>query len=188
MTYDLFTFFNELDMLELRLNILDEHVDYFVLGEARETFSGNPKALFYQENKERFAKWNHKIIHVVSENMVTNDPFARAAYQKDILRETLSSYAKDEDVVYFGDLDEIWKPKEVDDKVYNLKQINYSYWLNNRSSEEWVGTIVGRWAQVKTNTVNYWRATHTNVLEDGGWHFTNMGGEKQIILKIQLIQ
>jgi len=63
--YDVFTFFNELDLLEIRLNILDPYVDYFVIVEATETFSGYPKPLYFQENKERFKKWEHKIIHYV---------------------------------------------------------------------------------------------------------------------------
>ncbi len=186
MIYDTFTFFNELDLLELRLNILDPYVDKFILAEARETFSGLPKPLYYEENKERFAKWNHKIIHLVNGNLVANDPFERAGYQKDNLRKfLLQSEISDEDIVYFGDLDEIWKPKEVDDKVYNLRQLNYSYYLNNRSSEDWVGTIVGKWGTVKTNSFNHWRANHTNILDDGGWHFTNMGGVEQIVKKIE---
>lgn len=184
--FDCFSFFNELDLLELRLNILNPYVDYFVLAEAEETFTGKPKSLYYKENYERFAKWDHKILHLINENLDTGDPFTRAGYQKDRLREVLNVHAKDEDIVYFGDLDEIWKPQNVtDDKVYNLTQFNYSYWLNNRSSEEWVGTIVGKWGTIKTNTLNHWRATHTNVLPDGGWHFTNMGGEEQIIKKIE---
>jgi hypothetical protein len=71
--YDIFTFFNELDLLELRLQILNEKVDYFVIVEATETFSGKPKPLYYQENKERFKKWHHKIIHHVT-NDVPKDP------------------------------------------------------------------------------------------------------------------
>lgn len=186
MIYDTFCFFNELDLLEIRLNILDPYVDYFVLAEAKETFSGLPKPLYYEENKEGFAKWNHKIIHVVNENIETESPFERAAFQKDNLRVELMNMATDEDIVYFGDLDEIWKPQYgIDDAIYNLKQCNYSYYLNLRSSEEWIGTIVGKWKVFKTNTVNHWRATHTNVLEDGGWHFTNMGGVEQIIKKIE---
>lgn len=185
MIFDCFSLFNELDLLELRLNILDEHVDYFVLGESEETFSGHPKPLYYKENKERFAKWNHKIIHVINGKLDTTDLFARAAFQKDNLRLTLEGKANDEDIIFFGDLDEIWKPQEVDDKVYNLTQYNYSYYLNNRSTEEWVGTIVGRWKTIKTDTFNHWRAVHTHVLPDGGWHFTNMGGVEQIIRKIE---
>lgn len=64
--YDIFTFFNELDMLEIRLAILDAYVDYFVLVEATETFSGNKKPLYYEEHKARFKKWEHKIIHYVT--------------------------------------------------------------------------------------------------------------------------
>jgi len=63
--YDIFTFFNELDLLEIRLNVLDDYVDYFVIIEATETFSGYPKPLYYAENKSRFKKWEHKIIHYI---------------------------------------------------------------------------------------------------------------------------
>jgi beta-1,4-mannosyl-glycoprotein beta-1,4-N-acetylglucosaminyltransferase len=45
--YDCFPFFNELDILEIRLNELYDVVDYFVLVESRCSFSNNPKLLFY---------------------------------------------------------------------------------------------------------------------------------------------
>lgn len=184
--FDTFCFFNELDLLEIRLNILDQYVDTFVLCESPLTFSGNEKPLFYGENKERFSKWNDKIKHLVCPPIHFSDPFESAAYQKDSLRMDLSEIAHDEDIVYFGDLDEIWKPKEIqNDKVYNLKQLNYSYYLNNRSSESWIGTVVGKWGTFKDNTVNYWRANHDNVLEGGGWHFTNIGGYEQILRKLE---
>jgi beta-1,4-mannosyl-glycoprotein beta-1,4-N-acetylglucosaminyltransferase len=70
--FDSFIFFNELDLLELRLNILNDVVDYFVLTESPWTVSGNPKPLYYQENKDRFEKFNHKIIHNITEE-IPND-------------------------------------------------------------------------------------------------------------------
>jgi beta-1,4-mannosyl-glycoprotein beta-1,4-N-acetylglucosaminyltransferase len=39
--FDTITFFNELDLLELRLNILNDVVDYFVINEANITFTGS---------------------------------------------------------------------------------------------------------------------------------------------------
>lgn len=63
--YDAMHFFNELDLLELRLHILNNYVDYFVIVEATETFTGLPKPLWYEENKERFRKFWPKIIHYV---------------------------------------------------------------------------------------------------------------------------
>ena len=71
--YDVFCFFNELDLLEIRLNILDPYVDYFVLYEAPRTFSGDPKPLYFQENRQRFKKWERKIIHYVVENVPGNE-------------------------------------------------------------------------------------------------------------------
>ena len=52
--YDCFTFYNELDLLEIRLNILLPSVAYFVLVESTKTYSGVRKKLFFNENKERF--------------------------------------------------------------------------------------------------------------------------------------
>jgi hypothetical protein len=71
--YDCFNFFNELELLEIRLNILDPYVDYFVILEATETFTGKPKKLFYQENKEIFKKWEHKIIHHIIRDTPQNE-------------------------------------------------------------------------------------------------------------------
>ncbi len=185
MTYDCFSFFNELDLLEIRFNILDPYVDFFVLGESTETFSGKEKPLYYELNKERFAKWNHKVIHVVSPKIEVPDAFERAGFQKEYLKTGLKD-AKDHDVVYFGDLDEIWKPQgEMGDLVCNLQQLNYCYFLDNRSSENWVGTIVGRWKTIKTNTFNHWRAHHDHELPDGGWHFTNCMGYANILKKLE---
>lgn len=184
MIYDTFCFFNELDLLEIRLNILDKDVDYFVICESKQTFSGQEKPLYYLENKERFAKWSHKIIHLEAPAGDYADAFQRAGFQKDYIRTALT-HLSDEDIVYFGDLDEIWKPQEVGDEVYNLEQLNYCYFLNNRSSEEWVGTIVSKYKNIKNDSLNRLRATHTNQLFDGGWHFTNMGGADQIRKKLE---
>ena len=62
---DCFTFYNELDLLTYRLNILNDTVDYFVLVESTHSFVGKEKPLFYQENKHLFEKFNHKIIHII---------------------------------------------------------------------------------------------------------------------------
>lgn len=187
MVYDCFTFFNELDLLEIRLNILDPYVDCFVLVESTQTFSGKLKPLYFSQNQERFSKWLHKIKVLQVNPNDFPDAFQRAGYQKESVKSLLELIGtKDDDIIYFGDLDEIWKPQEIkDDKVYNLEQLNYCYYLNQRSSERWVGTIVGKWGTIKTNTLEYWRANHTNELPNGGWHFTNCMGYDMILKKLE---
>lgn len=69
--YDCFSFFNELELLEIRLNVLDPVVDHFILCEADTTHSGQPKQFVFEENKERFKPFLDKIIHVKVTDMPT---------------------------------------------------------------------------------------------------------------------
>jgi beta-1,4-mannosyl-glycoprotein beta-1,4-N-acetylglucosaminyltransferase len=62
--YDCFTFFNELDLLEIRLTELSDAVDYFVIVEAKRKHNGEPKELIFNKNKQRYRKWFRKIIYV----------------------------------------------------------------------------------------------------------------------------
>ncbi len=72
--FDSFIFFNELELLEMRLNILGDVVDKFVLTESPYTVSGNEKPLYYEENKDKFAKWSDKIVHNITEEIPTDLP------------------------------------------------------------------------------------------------------------------
>ena len=60
---DSFLFYNELDLLEIRLNYLSPYVDYFIISEAHVTFNGKSKELYYFKNKQRYKKFHSKIIH-----------------------------------------------------------------------------------------------------------------------------
>ncbi|MDD5165092.1 MAG: DUF5672 family protein [Candidatus Pacebacteria bacterium] len=224
--YDIFTFFNELDLLEIRLNILDPHVDYFVIVEAPKTFSGMPKPLYFAENKERFAQWKDKIIHYVVadaaattdelkakfdakkytdeiDKKITEDVFAHSVtgengvdwtkelYQKESIKKALVGL-NDDDICYVSDVDEIWNPDaKVDytqNRIYRLKQYMYAYYLNNRSSESWIGPLVAKYKIIKDSYLNDLRSekkTSYTYVKNGGWHFTNMGGADQIRKKIE---
>jgi beta-1,4-mannosyl-glycoprotein beta-1,4-N-acetylglucosaminyltransferase len=61
--YDCFYFLNELDLLEIRLNILDNYVDYFVIIESSTTFVGKNKEMLFAKNRERYKEFLHKIIY-----------------------------------------------------------------------------------------------------------------------------
>lgn len=61
--FDCFLFFDELDLLELRLNVLNDIVDYFVIVESAITFQGDDKDFNFEKNKHRFRKFENKIIY-----------------------------------------------------------------------------------------------------------------------------
>lgn len=165
MKYDIFTINNELDMLSIRLNLLDPYVDKFVIVEATETFSGSPKPLNYDENKERYKKFHHKIIHHIVKDtpkgfddpncnqeylkMALNSPnvtrehlcWLKEFYQKEHIKRALLDL-NDDDICYVSDIDEIWnynlKIDMEDGKIYRFN-IDYCYieYLNLRTNEDW---------------------------------------------------
>jgi len=63
-------FFNEFELLKLKLEELYDIVDYFVLSESTKTHSGLDKPLYFKENSHLFSKYTDKIIHQV----VTDTP------------------------------------------------------------------------------------------------------------------
>jgi hypothetical protein len=88
MLVDTFMFYNEYDVLELRLEVLDKYVDRFVLVESEVNHVGGPKELFFQKNKERYAKWLHKIEHIVvtaDESPKDENPWSREKYQRECI-------------------------------------------------------------------------------------------------------
>ena len=79
--YDAFLFFNELDLLDIRLNLLNDVVDKFVIIESTVTFSGKNKNLFYNENKDKFSKFKDKIIHIIVDD--TPEDFHNLSFIED---------------------------------------------------------------------------------------------------------
>jgi hypothetical protein len=109
--YDCFTFFNELDLLELRLTECYDYVDYFVIAEANLTFAGNPKRFNLEDNWDRYKAFHDKIIYVKVEDMPAGpDAWAREYWQRNALARGLAN-ADDNDVIALTDCDEILRPR-----------------------------------------------------------------------------
>lgn len=143
--FDCFRFFNELELLEIRLNTLNDVVDYFVITECPFTISGNEKPLYYLENKDKFKEFNHKIIHSVTETIpddyteyLEKKPYHTAysdidlncglpyiqiplRYQRDMYARNCTVYGlldvgvSDDDIIITSDADEIINPKVLED-------------------------------------------------------------------------
>ena len=115
--FDCFPFFNEVDLLELRLEQHYPHVDFIVLAEATRTFSGLPKPLYYKESKSRFQRFSDKIIHVIIEDDVNStNAWKREKFQRDAIARGLSGAVQD-DVILLSDVDEILR----DSAIRNLR-------------------------------------------------------------------
>ena len=205
MVYDCFQFFNELDILKIRLNVLSPVVDRFVISEATETFSGLKKPLYYEENKEMFAEFADKIIHVVVEDTPQGDTHYRDTFQKNAVTRGLKD-CTDDDVVIFSDLDEIPNPDKIreilqdfqNDKIYHFAQRLFYCYLNMEEvsgsllsyagefegveRKKWIGTKMCsyqllREQDLKLGELRFPERKEIGIrVDDGGWHFGYMGG------------
>lgn len=66
---DCFIFYNELDLLTYRFNLLNNIVDYFIIVESTHTFVGKEKKLFFNDNKQLFENFTNKIIHIIVDDL-----------------------------------------------------------------------------------------------------------------------
>ncbi|QYJ67455.1 hypothetical protein [Flavobacterium litorale] len=145
MVYDCFIFFNELDILEVRLNELNDIVDKFVLVEADRTFQNNPKPFIFEENKERFSKFLDKIIHIKLTSYplfipIINpfSPWKLEFYQRDSVVKGLKG-CKPDDIIMISDVDEIPRASVLKERIakgineiYGLKMDMFMFFFNNK--------------------------------------------------------
>lgn len=113
--YDCFPFFNELELLDLRLHLLDQVADRFVLVEATRTHQGERKPLYFHQNRDRFRRFLDRIIHVVVDDYPEtsgSDPWTLENHQRRCIARALRD-AHAEDVVVLSDVDEIPDPAKL---------------------------------------------------------------------------
>jgi beta-1,4-mannosyl-glycoprotein beta-1,4-N-acetylglucosaminyltransferase len=208
MIYDCFYLLDELDLLEARLNILNDVVDRFIIVESTLTFSGVEKPLHYEANKERFKQWHDKITYYVVEDYPLDTEIITVAfnspntgkgeerwitefYQKEKLHHALKGL-DDEDMVFISDIDELWNPDVLEqikgDEVYRPIQLSYMYYFNLRTDAgwqaNWTGTIATKYKNIKYACINHLRTDEMTpyvAIENGGWHFCSLGGREQKI-------
>ena len=223
--YDCFMYFDEEVVLDVRLNTLNEFVDYFVIVESIYTHKGDLRELKF--NHKKFEKFKDKIIYIVdeetypqtdeintedSEGEKSRKAIFNAAYRENGQRNLITrglKKANDEDIIMVSDVDEIPKLSElnfknINEKIILFKQDMFYYkfnlWLPNLI---WTGTkackkknlVNPQWLRnIKDRKYSFFRIdtffsktkyTSIKVINDGGWHFSNIKTPKEIEFKLR---
>ena len=199
MIIDCFTFFNELDMLECRLEYLYPHVDYFVICEANYTHSGIKKEFNYLNNKSRFEKYANKIIYIqmeVPEGYDFTNSWSLEQEQRNKLIEGLEKF-DDDDIVIISDLDEIPNVEvfsKIIDRIegveaFTLCQELFYYNLSTFVNDDWKSPKVTTKKTCIVKTPNYLRTTPIvdthRIIKNGGWHLSYCFSPEGIKNKIE---
>ena len=160
--FDCFMYFDEEIVLDLRLNMLDQYVDYFVIVESNFNHKGEKKKLNF--NIDDFKNFKDKIIYLVynkisdnEEAIFDNDDYNsknvkyifnaihRENGQRNFLINGLNK-ANDDDIILISDLDEIPNLNNLDlrnikEKLIFFNQEMFYYKFNLKLPNlNWVGT------------------------------------------------
>lgn len=194
MLVDAFMFYNEFDVLELRLETLDKYVDRFVLVEAEVNHVGGPKELFFQNNKERYGKWLHKITHIIvtaDESPKDENPWSREKFQRDCILRGLDGVPV-EAIVMVSDVDEIPDMSKVHYEHLPHVVCSTHMWMFQYSfdyiftGEPWVGTVITTCELFKRMGPNYLRDHRWKfpIVQYAGWHLSSFGDAKHVLNKL----
>ena len=147
--FDCFQYFNEDHMVDLRMNILNEKVDYFVVSESTKTHQGVEKKLNF--NAENFKKFKHKIIYLVAdyeeEKNFSNHTGGESLieqHQRNYILQGLNN-AEDNDLIILSDTDEIPDLNKINQiknntkfTAFSQKMFMYKLNLQNLDESDWI--------------------------------------------------
>lgn len=198
--YDCFTYAGE-DILDLRLLLLWEKVDYFVIVEALITHTGKHKALLFDSAKYAWA--NSKIRYIVMSqedfSECKDEPWSRERLQREYLKKGFED-ASPSDIVLISDVDEIISPECIPDSIAEgvfktFEQLMFYFYCDYLCITEplWFNARAVRADFAQKNSLNDIRlgaqsvlnVLHEERISDGGWHFSYLGGIKKINEKLE---
>lgn len=199
---DCFTFYNEFDLLTYRLNILNPYVDYFVIVEARQTFIGKEKELFFELNKDKYAEFKDKIIHVIVDlphipaDISKSEQWVNERFQRNSIKNGLDILTLlPEDLIIISDLDEIADPLtlqklKIDNTPVDISSLEmqfHYYNLNVISINPWVYPKIISFKKYNDLAISCSdiREYSTSVIKNGGWHLSYFGDSNFIKNKIE---
>ena len=193
-------------MVDLRLNILNEYVDFFVISESTKTHQGKEKKINFDINN--FKKFKDKIKFVTAdynENINFKKHFGGESPIEQHQRNSLIAGIKDaheNDLIILSDSDEIPDLKKLGEikkgkKFIAFSQKMFMYKLNLQNIEEsdWIGskitkkkylTTMQSLRNLKFKKYPFWRIDKMSLqIIKGGWHFSFLQTPDQILEKIK---
>ena len=205
--YDCFQYFNEEHIADLRFNILNKFVDYFVIVESTVNHQGKQKKL--QFNIDNFKKFKNKIKYIIVDDTPENIKKPHKGgeslveqHQRNSLMKVLNK-AEGEDLIILSDVDEIpdlTKLNLFNKKnyaVFSQKMFMYKINLLNLDENNWHGSKIclkknlksPQWLRnLKFKKYPFWRfdkPRNLQIIQNGGWHFAYLQSAENISKKIK---
>lgn len=203
--YDCITFFNENFITNLRFEILNPVVDYFVICESSYDHKGRKKNINFNLKNKNF---KNKLIFLKLDEPFkkTNNPWQNQAVQREYLFNGLKN-AEPDDFIMFSDPDEIPNPKIIEKinlkkkfGIFFQKIYCYKFNLFNIHESPWEGTkiclkknlksidFMRQKIQSKNLNQPFWKfykEKSIQIIDNGGWHFNSLLTAEEISIKLK---
>lgn len=203
---DCFTFYNEIDLLNYRLHILYDVVDFFIIVESTHTYSGKEKEMFFEKNRELFKKFENKIINIIVDDFPYKYPnidiskhqqWENEYYQRNqIVRGFQYIDLNDNDLITITDLDEIpdkfllqkIKNNEITVDVNSLEMDFYYCNLNHKKNSKWyyakmISYEMYKKLSLSCHDIRFFN--YSKIIKNAGWHLSYFGDSGFIKNKIE---
>jgi len=205
---DCFMYFNEKDIAYLRIKELYDSVDYFVINEATKTHQGQDKELSFWKDT-RLQEFKDKIIYSPIELDGRFDALmpkffpdakigAKEHEQRIRLFEQIEPLNLDDlDTIMISDCDEIPNKNIFQDMIkypiVALNQMFFVHYIDIYTNKNVTGTVACKYEGLKhLNTLGFGMGFQLlrrdkdfmPRLENGGWHYSYMGGAKSVSQKV----
>jgi beta-1,4-mannosyl-glycoprotein beta-1,4-N-acetylglucosaminyltransferase len=193
--FDCFTFFNELELLDLRLMVLSEYVDFFVLVEANKTHTGKTKEFIFEQNKDKFSDYLDKIIYVKVKDLPDyskDDIWIAENFQRNCITRGLET-AELGDKIIISDIDEIPNPDIVIQNLGTLHPVTmiqklFYYYVNCLQNQPWRKSILVTYKDDDSpQQLRNMAKTNHHAVPNGGWHYSFMGSAEKVKIKVENI-
>lgn len=193
--FDCFTFFNELELLDLRLMVLYDYVDHFVLVEANKTHTGKPKEFIFEQNKDMFYDYLDKIIYIKVEDLPDysrDNIWLAENFQRMCINRGLTKANKGDKIIV-SDVDEIPNPQTIMQHLDSTDQVSmahklFYYYVNCIQQQIWTGSYMATYGNYDSlQRLREVSLGRTDAVPDGGWHYSYMGGPAKVKLKVENI-
>lgn len=110
---DCFSYFNEKELLELRIHLLSDKVDKFIICDANKTHKGTPKPFTCKNTLQELGLFSDKI-QVVEVNLPSYEEESNAWVRERVQRNAAAEFIQQDDVCIVSDCDEIINPNYVE--------------------------------------------------------------------------
>ena len=198
--YDCFLFNNEVELLDIRLELLSSIVDYFVIIQSTKTFTNIESKIYFPYEDSKILKFGDRIRIITLDYLEGSNAWARESFSRNSISRGLYD-ALEDDIIMVSDIDELPRP----DILFELKNnginktislyldyfnFKFNYKLFHGLDAQWAGPVLqpySKFINAQTSRDLRWYDGNEDgrIILNAGWHFSFLTDSNDVKVKLK---